>query len=78
MSAPDVEQAPVRRPHFKASAGSEEASDVSWETSTRVFGCVSELEEVVLRLHSKKLFPYNPAPLLKLLGQVQARASAQR
>lgn len=74
MSAPDVEQAPVRQPHFKAprSAGSEKTSDVSGEVSTRVLGCVSELKEVVVRLHMKKLFPYNPAPLLKLLGQVQA------
>lgn len=41
------------------------------EASGRVFGCLSELREVVTRLHAKKLFPYNPAPLLKLLGQVE-------
>lgn len=58
--------------------GSEEPPDVSGETSTRVLGCVWELREVVVRLHTKKLFPYNPAPLLKLLGQVQGRASPQR
>ncbi|XP_029688135.1 protein Lines homolog 1 isoform X2 [Takifugu rubripes] len=73
MSAPDVEQAPVRQPHFKAPrSGSEKTSDVSCEVAARVLGCVSELKEVVVRLHMKKLFPYNPAPLLKLLGQVQA------
>uniref|UniRef100_A0A674P6M4 Lines homolog 1 n=1 Tax=Takifugu rubripes TaxID=31033 RepID=A0A674P6M4_TAKRU len=72
MSAPDVEQAPVRQPHFKAPrSGSEKTSDVSCEVAARVLGCVSELKEVVVRLHMKKLFPYNPAPLLKLLGQVQ-------
>lgn len=74
MNAPDVEQSPIRQPHFKAprSAGCEKTSDISCEISTRVLGCVSELKEVVVRLHMKKLFPYNPAPLLKLLGQVQA------
>lgn len=50
----------------------EKGSDVSCEISTRVLVCLSELREVVMRLHVKKLFPYNPTPLLKLLGQVEA------
>ncbi|KAM6950167.1 protein Lines homolog 1 [Lycodopsis pacificus] len=33
--------------------------------------CLSELREVVTRLQTKKLFPYNPSSLLKLLAQVQ-------
>ncbi|XP_047437210.1 protein Lines homolog 1 [Mugil cephalus] len=33
--------------------------------------CLSELREVVTRLQTKKLFPYNPSSLLKLLSQVE-------
>uniref|UniRef100_A0A1A7X3F4 Lines homolog n=1 Tax=Iconisemion striatum TaxID=60296 RepID=A0A1A7X3F4_9TELE len=33
--------------------------------------CLLELEQVVRRLQLKKLFPYNPLSLLKLLAQVQ-------
>ncbi|XP_037338666.2 protein Lines homolog 1 isoform X2 [Pungitius pungitius] len=40
------------------------------ETSARAVLCMSQLREVVTRLHSKKLFPYNPCSLLKLLAQV--------
>lgn len=32
--------------------------------------CLSELREVVTRLHTRRLFPYNPSSLLKLLAQV--------
>lgn len=32
--------------------------------------CLSELREVLTRLQRKKLFPYNPSSLLKLLAQV--------
>uniref|UniRef100_A0A8C5GN84 Lines homolog 1 n=1 Tax=Gouania willdenowi TaxID=441366 RepID=A0A8C5GN84_GOUWI len=34
--------------------------------------CLSQLREVVTRLHAKKLFPYNPSSLLKLLAQVES------
>lgn len=51
-----------------------ETSDGPCETSARVLGCLSELREVVMRLHTRKLFPYNPAPLLRLLGQVEDRS----
>uniref|UniRef100_A0A667X6W2 Lines homolog 1 n=1 Tax=Myripristis murdjan TaxID=586833 RepID=A0A667X6W2_9TELE len=33
--------------------------------------CLSELREVVMRLQMKKLFPYNPLSLLKLLAQIE-------
>lgn len=81
IGALDINQRPVRRTHFKtphsAAAPSqllespEKTSDVACETSARVFSCLSELQEVLMRLHMKKLFPYNPAPLLKLLKQVR-------
>lgn len=76
ICAPDVQQEPARRRDVKAprSAGPERTSDVGCELSTRALGCLSELKEVVGRLHARKLFPYNPAPLLKLLGQVQDSA----
>lgn len=72
-------QAPVRRTHCKTSHSAGlpnqpidlKTSDTGYEASGRVFCCLSELREVVTRLHVKKLFPYNPAPLLKLLGQVE-------
>lgn len=51
--------------------GPDKTSDVACEISARVLGCLSELRGVVRRLHVKNLFPYNPAPLLKLLGQVE-------
>uniref|UniRef100_A0AAQ4RFU8 Lines homolog 1 n=1 Tax=Gasterosteus aculeatus aculeatus TaxID=481459 RepID=A0AAQ4RFU8_GASAC len=37
------------------------------EPSARAVLCLSQLREVVTRLHTKKLFPYNPSSLLKLL-----------
>ncbi|XP_040061096.2 protein Lines homolog 1 isoform X3 [Gasterosteus aculeatus] len=40
------------------------------EPSARAVLCLSQLREVVTRLHTKKLFPYNPSSLLKLLAQV--------
>ncbi|TKS70405.1 Protein Lines -like protein 1 [Collichthys lucidus] len=39
--------------------------------SARAVFCLSELREVVTRLQTKKLFPYNPSSLLKLLVQVE-------
>ncbi|XP_034536631.1 protein Lines homolog 1 [Notolabrus celidotus] len=41
------------------------------ETSHRAVLCVTQLREVVTRLQAKKLFPYNPSSLLKLLAQVE-------
>lgn len=41
------------------------------DASTRAAECLSELREVVMRLHAKQLFPYNPSSLLKLLAQVE-------
>lgn len=38
---------------------------------TRTVLCLSKLREVMTRLQTKKLFPYNPSSLLKLLAQVQ-------
>lgn len=42
------------------------------EISVRAVHCLSQLREVVTRLHTKKLFPYNPSSLLKLLAQVES------
>uniref|UniRef100_A0A3Q0TFP3 Lines homolog 1 n=1 Tax=Amphilophus citrinellus TaxID=61819 RepID=A0A3Q0TFP3_AMPCI len=51
-------------------------SPLSWqltgEMSVKAVLCLSELREVVMRLHTKKLFPYNPSSLLKLLAQVES------
>nr|XP_043887032.1 protein Lines homolog 1 isoform X2 [Solea senegalensis] len=43
----------------------------SCETLTRAVVCLSEVGAVVTRLQTKKLFPYNPTSLLRLLAQVQ-------
>ncbi|KAI4829901.1 hypothetical protein KUCAC02_001561 [Chaenocephalus aceratus] len=40
---------------------------VTCDTLARVVLCMSQLREVVKRLHTKKLFPYNPSSLLRLL-----------
>ncbi|CAL1603350.1 unnamed protein product [Knipowitschia caucasica] len=40
-----------------------------WEAAVR---CLGLLLELVSRLHSKKLFPYNPSSLIKLLAEAQA------
>lgn len=40
--------------------------------SDRTVQCLSELRRVVTRLQTKKLFPYNPASLLKLLEDVES------
>lgn len=51
-------------------------ASLSWqltgEISVRAVHCLSQLREVVTRLHTKKLFPYNPSSLLKLLAQVES------
>lgn len=44
---------------------------VTSKASIRAVGCLAELREVVTRLQVKKLFPYNPSSLLKLLTQVE-------
>ncbi|MEQ2185904.1 hypothetical protein GOODEAATRI_022920, partial [Goodea atripinnis] len=41
------------------------------DTLEKTVSCLSELREVVTRLQTKKLFPYNPSSLLKLLAQVE-------
>uniref|UniRef100_A0A3Q1FLI0 Lines homolog 1 n=1 Tax=Acanthochromis polyacanthus TaxID=80966 RepID=A0A3Q1FLI0_9TELE len=47
------------------------SEQVTFETLTKTVFCLSELRVVVTRLHTKKLFPYNPSSLLKLLAQVE-------
>uniref|UniRef100_A0A8C4EHG0 Lines homolog 1 n=1 Tax=Dicentrarchus labrax TaxID=13489 RepID=A0A8C4EHG0_DICLA len=47
------------------------SGQVNCETSARAVLCLSELREVVTKLQTKKLFPYNPSSLLKLLAQIQ-------
>ncbi|XP_070762913.1 protein Lines homolog 1 [Enoplosus armatus] len=47
------------------------SGQVTCETSARAVLCLSELREVITRLQAKKLFPYNPSSLLKLLAQVE-------
>ncbi|XP_059203133.1 protein Lines homolog 1 isoform X2 [Centropristis striata] len=44
---------------------------VTCETLARAVLCMSKLREVMTRLQTKKLFPYNPSSLLKLLAQVE-------
>ncbi|XP_027137691.1 protein Lines homolog 1 isoform X3 [Larimichthys crocea] len=46
--------------------------------SARAVFCLSELREVVTRLQTKKLFPYNPSSLLKLLVQVETYSQQSR
>lgn len=52
-------------------ASAQQTSTNMCETLAKTLVCLSELREVVMRLHTKKLFPYNPSSLLKLLAQVQ-------
>ncbi|XP_068171837.1 protein Lines homolog 1 isoform X1 [Antennarius striatus] len=40
------------------------------KTSAKAVCCLYELRDMVKRLHAKKLFPYNPSSLLKLLAQL--------
>ncbi|XP_038162751.1 protein Lines homolog 1 [Cyprinodon tularosa] len=40
-------------------------------TLDRAVSCLSDLREVVTKLQAKKLFPYNPSSLLKLLAAVE-------
>ncbi|XP_047187492.1 protein Lines homolog 1 isoform X2 [Scophthalmus maximus] len=40
-------------------------------TLARALTCLSELRQVVTRLQTKKLFPYNPSSLLKLMAHVE-------
>lgn len=50
----------------------QEAGQVDMDLLDRTVRCLSELREVLVRLHSRQLFPYNPSSLLKLLAQVEA------
>lgn len=47
------------------------SGQVTCETSVRAALCLSQLRELVARLQTKNLFPYNPSSLIKLLEQVQ-------
>lgn len=47
------------------------SGQVTCETLARAVRCLSQLREVVTRMQTKKLFPYNPSSLLKLLAQVE-------
>lgn len=47
------------------------SEQVTCKMFLRAVLCLSELRELVTRLQWKKLFPYNPSSLLKLLEQVQ-------
>ncbi|XP_076586414.1 protein Lines homolog 1 isoform X1 [Chaetodon auriga] len=50
------------------------AGQMTCDTSARAVLCLSELRDVVTRLQTKKLFPYNPSSLLQLLEQVLNRS----
>lgn len=50
---------------------SEHLGQVFCEASDRAMFCLSELRKVVTKLQTKKLFPYNPSSLLKLLAQLE-------
>ncbi|XP_068587103.1 protein Lines homolog 1 isoform X2 [Cebidichthys violaceus] len=60
-----------RREGERASSCPTASGQLTCETLARAVICMSELREVVTRLQTKKLFPYNPSSLLKLLAQVQ-------
>ncbi|XP_032367738.1 protein Lines homolog 1 isoform X1 [Etheostoma spectabile] len=68
ISGPTV---PIRQKQYEASEMGPHPGQVAWETLARAVVCMSELREVVTRLQTKKLFPYNPSSLLKLLAQVE-------
>ncbi|XP_068427837.1 protein Lines homolog 1 [Clinocottus analis] len=53
------------------SASACSASAQPGDVSARALRCMSELRAVVTRLQAKKLFPYNPSCLLKLLAEVE-------
>lgn len=57
-------------PDSSESPNEPNSSQLARQTLSRVVSCLSELRDVVTRLQRKKLFPYNPASLLKLLAQV--------
>ncbi|KAF7654168.1 hypothetical protein LDENG_00073200 [Lucifuga dentata] len=50
---------------------------LSGQTSARALSCLTQLRQVVIRLQTKKLFPYNPSSLLKLLTHIQTLNSSQ-
>ncbi|XP_029284603.1 protein Lines homolog 1 [Cottoperca gobio] len=47
------------------------SGQVTCDILSRAVLCMSQLREVVTRLQTKKLFPYNPSSLLKLLAQLE-------
>lgn len=52
-----------------------ESTDVSECLFDKVVVCLEDLKTAISRLHSRGLFPYNPASLLKLLNNVQVNKS---
>lgn len=61
-----LQSAQTSRPNITALS-----KHLTCEASARAVKCLSELREVVMRLQVKKLFPYNPSSLIKLLAQVE-------
>ncbi|KAM9318371.1 protein Lines homolog 1 [Pholidichthys leucotaenia] len=61
---------PVVQSQHSCTDTTRELKQVTCEPLVRALQCLSELRVVVTRLHTKKLFPYNPSSLLKLLAHV--------
>ncbi|XP_071346103.1 protein Lines homolog 1 [Trachinotus anak] len=75
LSGPDstLERRPegLSLPVSQSKQTSPQPEQVPCETFSRAALCLSELRQVVTRLQMKKLFPYNPSSLLKLLAEVE-------
>ncbi|KAM7014939.1 protein Lines homolog 1 [Tautogolabrus adspersus] len=65
-SSSSVQHSEQTGPNMAALSG-----QVSCDTSERAVLCLSQLRALLTRLHAKKLFPYNPSSLIKLLAQVE-------
>uniref|UniRef100_A0A8C7X0S6 Lines homolog 1 n=1 Tax=Oryzias sinensis TaxID=183150 RepID=A0A8C7X0S6_9TELE len=74
----EEESSALTSEHSSQSSG-QQAPDgpVDQHLLDRTVRCLSELRGVVFRLHSRKLFPYNPSSLLKLLADVEAAGDDQ-
>ncbi|XP_078800995.1 protein Lines homolog 1 isoform X2 [Oryzias latipes] len=69
----EEESSALTSEHSSQSCGQQApAGPVDQHLLHRTVRCLSELRGVVFRLHSRKLFPYNPSSLLKLLADVEA------
>uniref|UniRef100_A0A671V6W5 Lines homolog 1 n=1 Tax=Sparus aurata TaxID=8175 RepID=A0A671V6W5_SPAAU len=71
FSALDGKQKISGAPHTSCPDAAPLSGQVTCATSVRAVLCLSQLREVVTRLQTKNLFPYNPSSLIKLLEQVQ-------